>query len=62
MSARATAKLAFSSIKDYPEVLETASIPKSYFQAGPDEVIQWKTGTGCYQVFAHSIIMRVWMV
>ncbi|TWI52871.1 D-Ala-D-Ala carboxypeptidase A [Halalkalibacter nanhaiisediminis] len=39
MSARATAKLAFSLIRDYPEVLETASIPELDFQAGPDEVI-----------------------
>ncbi len=39
MSARATAKLAYSLLRDYPEVLETASIPKLDFQAGPDEVI-----------------------
>ncbi|MFC0560265.1 D-alanyl-D-alanine carboxypeptidase family protein [Halalkalibacter alkalisediminis] len=34
MSARATAKLAFHLINDYPEVLETASIPIKEFQAG----------------------------
>lgn len=39
MSARATAKLAFSILRDYPEVLETASVPELDFQAGPDEVI-----------------------
>ncbi len=39
MSARATAKLAYSLLRDYPEVLETASIPMLDFQAGPDEVI-----------------------
>ncbi|WP_227940152.1 D-alanyl-D-alanine carboxypeptidase family protein [Alkalihalobacillus deserti] len=40
MSARATAKLAFHLINDYPEVLDTASIPTLTFQAGPDEVIE----------------------
>ena len=39
MSARATAKLAFALLRDYPEVLETASIPKLDFRAGPNEVI-----------------------
>ncbi|MBU8908391.1 D-alanyl-D-alanine carboxypeptidase [Desertibacillus haloalkaliphilus] len=35
MSARATAKLAYHLINDYPEVLETASIPMKYFQGEP---------------------------
>nr|WP_245308423.1 D-alanyl-D-alanine carboxypeptidase family protein [Halalkalibacter urbisdiaboli] len=39
MSARATAKLAYSLLRDYPEVLETASISKKDFQAGTEEVI-----------------------
>ncbi|MED1600724.1 D-alanyl-D-alanine carboxypeptidase [Alkalihalophilus marmarensis] len=39
MSARATAKLAYALLRDYPEVLETASIPMKDFQAGPGEVI-----------------------
>jgi serine-type D-Ala-D-Ala carboxypeptidase (penicillin-binding protein 5/6) len=39
MSARATAKLAYALLRDYPEVLDTASIPMKDFQAGPDEVI-----------------------
>lgn len=39
MSARATAKLAYAILRDYPEVLDTASIPKLDFKAGPDEVI-----------------------
>ncbi|MET3508306.1 D-alanyl-D-alanine carboxypeptidase family protein [Halalkalibacter oceani] len=42
MSARATAKLAFSLIRDYPEVLETASIPTKTFEAGPDEQIEMR--------------------
>lgn len=37
LSARATAKLAFHLIHDYPEILETASIPVKMFQAGPGE-------------------------
>ena len=49
MSARAIAILAFRLIKDYPEVLETASIPKGVFR----EVLMikpiWQTGTGCFQ-------------
>ena len=32
MSARATAKLAYHLINDYPEVLETTSIPKKNFE------------------------------
>jgi D-alanyl-D-alanine carboxypeptidase (penicillin-binding protein 5/6) len=39
LSARATAKLAYHLIKDYPEVLETASIPTKEFQGGPDEKV-----------------------
>ncbi|WP_396334572.1 D-alanyl-D-alanine carboxypeptidase family protein [Alkalihalobacillus sp. MEB130] len=42
MSARATAKLAFHLINDYPEVLDTASIPTLTFQAGPDEQIEMR--------------------
>jgi D-alanyl-D-alanine carboxypeptidase (penicillin-binding protein 5/6) len=44
MSARATAKLAFHLINDYPEVLETASIPTLTFIAGPgpDEEIDMR--------------------
>ncbi|WP_100408269.1 D-alanyl-D-alanine carboxypeptidase family protein [Bacillus solitudinis] len=39
MSARATAKLAYSLLRDYPEVLDTASIPMKDFQAGPGEEV-----------------------
>ncbi|WP_052044407.1 D-alanyl-D-alanine carboxypeptidase family protein [Alkalihalobacillus alcalophilus] len=39
MSARATAQLAYALIRDYPEVLDTASIPEKEFDAGPDESI-----------------------
>ena len=39
MSARATAKLAFHLLKDYPEVLETTSIPKKKFREGTDDEI-----------------------
>ncbi|NEU32669.1 D-alanyl-D-alanine carboxypeptidase [bacterium LRH843] len=39
MSARATAQLAYSLLKNYPEVLNTASIPLLDFKAGPNEVI-----------------------
>ncbi|MFC0470335.1 D-alanyl-D-alanine carboxypeptidase family protein [Halalkalibacter kiskunsagensis] len=42
MSARATAKLAFHLINDYPEVLETASIPTMDFIAGPEERIEMR--------------------
>ncbi|WP_275980426.1 D-alanyl-D-alanine carboxypeptidase family protein [Halalkalibacter alkaliphilus] len=42
MSARATAKLAYHLINDYPEVLETASIPTLTFEAGPDEQIEMR--------------------
>lgn len=34
MSARATATLAYHLLKDYPEILETAKIPKKTFQEG----------------------------
>ena len=37
MSARATAKLAYHLINDYPEVLETTSIPSKTFRAGTDD-------------------------
>nr|WP_225435415.1 D-alanyl-D-alanine carboxypeptidase family protein [Bacillus aerolatus] len=37
LSARATAKLAFDLIRDYPEVLETASITKKKFREGTDD-------------------------
>ncbi|GAE28268.1 D-alanyl-D-alanine carboxypeptidase [Halalkalibacter wakoensis JCM 9140] len=37
MSARATAQLAYHLVNDYPEVLETASIPKKEFTAHPED-------------------------
>jgi D-alanyl-D-alanine carboxypeptidase (penicillin-binding protein 5/6) len=37
MSAKDTAKLAFHLINDYPEVLDTASIPKAVFREGTDD-------------------------
>lgn len=39
MTARSTAKLAYRLIKDYPEVLKTASIPKKKFRGGTDDEI-----------------------
>ncbi|KMJ56561.1 D-alanyl-D-alanine carboxypeptidase [Bacillus sp. LL01] len=39
MSARATAKLAYHLLKDFPEILETASIPKKKFREGTDDEI-----------------------
>ncbi|GAE37245.1 D-alanyl-D-alanine carboxypeptidase family protein [Halalkalibacter akibai] len=42
MSARATAKLAFHLINDYPEVLETASIPTLPFRASESETIEMR--------------------
>lgn len=39
LSARATAKLAYHLLKDYPEVLDTASIPKAKFTKGIDNPI-----------------------
>ncbi|MBY6038609.1 D-alanyl-D-alanine carboxypeptidase [Fictibacillus nanhaiensis] len=40
MSARSTAILAFRLINDYPEVLETASIPRKIFRDGTDDKIK----------------------
>ena len=40
MSARATAKLAYHLINDYPEVLETTSIPSKTFRKGTDDAIE----------------------
>ncbi len=40
MSAKATAKLAFHLLKDFPEVLETTSIPRKEFRPGTDDVIK----------------------
>ncbi|WP_456279531.1 serine hydrolase [Bacillus sp. AK128] len=37
MSARDTARLAFHLLNDYPEVLDTASIPKAVFRDGTDD-------------------------
>nr|WP_204558489.1 D-alanyl-D-alanine carboxypeptidase family protein [Bacillus ectoiniformans] len=39
MSARDTAKLAYHLLKDYPEVLETTTIPKKKFREGTDDEI-----------------------
>lgn len=39
MPARSVAKLAYHLLKDYPEVLETASIPKKVFREGTDDAI-----------------------
>lgn len=39
LSAKATARLAYHLIKDYPEVLETASIPKKIFREGTSDAI-----------------------
>lgn len=39
MSARATAKLAHRLLTDFPEVLETSSIPKKVFREGTDDAI-----------------------
>lgn len=44
MSARDTVKLAFHLINDYPEVLETSSIPMKYFQG---DVVTNKTWMQC---------------
>ena len=44
MSARSTALLAYRLLKDYPDVLETASIPKKEFTKGLDkplEMLNW---------------------
>ncbi|RHW30945.1 D-alanyl-D-alanine carboxypeptidase [Neobacillus notoginsengisoli] len=40
MSARATATLAYHLLKDFPEVLETTSIPRKEFRPGTDDVIK----------------------
>ena len=40
MSARATGKLAYHLINDYPEVLETTSIPVKIFRKGTDDAIK----------------------
>ncbi|PAQ12909.1 D-alanyl-D-alanine carboxypeptidase [Bacillaceae bacterium SAOS 7] len=40
LSARATAKLAYELLQDYPEVLETASIPKKSFREGTTDEIK----------------------
>lgn len=40
MSARDTATLAYRLLKDYPEVLEHASIPKKYFREGTDDQVE----------------------
>ncbi|CEG29512.1 serine-type D-Ala-D-Ala carboxypeptidase [Bacillus sp. B-jedd] len=40
MSARATATLAYHLLKDYPEVLETTSIPRKEFRPGTDDKIK----------------------
>lgn len=40
MSARATAKLAYHLLKDFPEVLETTSIPVKTFREGTDDSIE----------------------
>ncbi len=39
MSARSTAQLAYRLLKDYPEVLETTSIPKKIFREGTEDAI-----------------------
>lgn len=40
MPARSVAKLAYHLLKDYPEVLKTASIPKKIFREGTDDAIE----------------------
>ncbi|MBB5150384.1 D-alanyl-D-alanine carboxypeptidase (penicillin-binding protein 5/6) [Ureibacillus thermosphaericus] len=40
MPARSVAKLAYHLLKDYPEVLETASIPRKTFREGTDDAIK----------------------
>ncbi|MDF1511108.1 D-alanyl-D-alanine carboxypeptidase [Robertmurraya sp. DFI.2.37] len=42
MSARAVAKLAYHIIKDFPEVLETSSIPEKMFAQGTDDKFEMK--------------------
>ena len=40
MPARSVAKLAYHLLKDHPEVLETARIPKKTFREGTDDAIE----------------------
>ncbi len=40
MSARSVAKISNRIIQDYPEILETASVPKQLFREGTDDVIE----------------------
>ncbi|MDQ0209324.1 D-alanyl-D-alanine carboxypeptidase (penicillin-binding protein 5/6) [Alkalicoccobacillus murimartini] len=40
LTAKSVAQLAYHLLKDYPEVLDTASIPELEFQAGEEEVIE----------------------
>lgn len=42
MPARSVAKLAYHLLKEYPEVLETASIPQKTFRKGTDDAIEMK--------------------
>ncbi|TSB44667.1 D-alanyl-D-alanine carboxypeptidase family protein [Alkalicoccobacillus porphyridii] len=42
LSAKSVAQLAYHLLKDYPEVLDTASIPEMEFQAGEDETIEMR--------------------
>ncbi|MBD8071536.1 serine hydrolase [Bacillus sp. PS06] len=54
MTARATAQLAYHLLKDFPEILETASIPKKKFREGTDDEIDmsnwnWMLPTLVYQ-------------
>ncbi|MDO7270209.1 D-alanyl-D-alanine carboxypeptidase family protein [Shouchella clausii] len=39
LSARSVAQLAYHLLKDFPEVLDTASVPEAVFDSGPDEKI-----------------------
>ncbi|AST93944.1 D-alanyl-D-alanine carboxypeptidase [Sutcliffiella cohnii] len=53
LSARATAKLAYHLIHDFPEILETASIPKKVFREGTSDAIDmpnwnWMVSTERY--------------
>ncbi|QOR66675.1 D-alanyl-D-alanine carboxypeptidase [Cytobacillus suaedae] len=40
MSARATAKLAYHLLKDFPQLIETASIPRKTFREGTEDAIE----------------------
>ena len=46
MSARSTAQLALHLLEDFPEVLETTSIPKKEFPWYCQ--VRWKIGIGCF--------------